>query len=151
MPTSLRHLRRFVMPRPPPGHAGRFLSPLLRFRLAFAPLRRLAQRYLQLFDRGLRKDDPVVAQQVIGMALVARDQFGPVEVRELSSRLRLPCRGTSTSSAVLSTCSLSSAARNALVFGSFTSKAFTTVSLPSANFAASAERSAPSSFLRGNL
>ena len=47
----------------------------------------------------------------------------------------------------MSTFSASSASRNSLVFGSFTSNAFTTVSLPSANFAASAERSAPSKLL----
>ena len=72
-------------------------------------------------------------------------------LRELNSRLRLPCFAASTTRAVLSTFNLSSASRNALVFGFLHIEAFTTISLPSANLAASAERNAPISFLRGNV
>src|SRR6266481_3343341 len=46
-------------------------------------------------------------------------------------------------------CSFSSDSRKSFVFGSFTSNDFTTISLPSANFDASAERSAPNSFFFG--
>ena len=72
-------------------------------------------------------------------------------LRELSSRLRLSCFGASTSSTVLSDLQLVERLAERLGLGSFSSKAFTTISLPSANFAASAERNAPSSFLRGNV
>ena len=69
---------------------------------------------------------------------------------ELSSRLRFSCAETSTSNVVPSSFSLSSDSRKSFVFVSFTSNAFTTISLPSANLAARAERSAPSNFFLGN-
>jgi len=85
------------------------------------------------------------------MNLVARDQLRALEVARTELEIAIPWLGTSTSRTVFSIFSLSSASRNPLVFGSFTSNAFTTSSLPSANFDASAERNAPSSFFLGSV
>ena len=57
----------------------------------------------------------------------------------------------STTSAVLPTLSLVSAARNAFVFASFISKVSTTISLPVANFEASAERVVGTMPVAGNI
>ena len=74
----------------------------------------------------------------------------PRRLREPRTTLGLNSLPLSTSSAVRLASSLSSAARYSLALGSLSSRLSTTRSLPSASFAASAARSAPRSFFRGN-
>src|SRR5690348_8074708 len=142
MPTSLRYLRRFA----PLARLGR---RLFTGRLPLPLGERGNQRALQFFQRRLGKNRALIAQQVIRMHVIAAHQFHAFQVRELSSRLRFSTLAASTTRAVPSTFNASSAVRNSLVLGSFSSKFSTTVNCPSASLAARAERRAPSSFLRG--
>src|SRR5882762_6852057 len=82
MPISLRHLRRFFMPRPASGNASRLLLafPFTRRRFVLAPRSRFLQGNLQLLDRRLREDCPVVTQQMIGMNFAAAHQLDAFEV-----------------------------------------------------------------------
>src|SRR5258707_279019 len=67
-------------------------------------------------------------------------------LRELNSRFLFAAVEISTSSVVPSIFSLSSDSRNSFVFGSLTSNDFTTINLPSANFDARPDGSAPGGF-----
>src|ERR1700740_678991 len=68
------------MTRPSPSHPRRLFLAFARFRLVLAPRCRLGQRNLQPLDRGLRENDMVVAQQVIGMNRIAFHQFRPWQI-----------------------------------------------------------------------
>ena len=80
------------------------------------------------------------------------DQFDALQIARAQLQVAVArAVAASTSNAVVSTFSASSASRNSLVFGFLHVERLTTISLPSANFEASAERNAPSSFLRGKV
>src|SRR6266550_9540824 len=82
MPISLRHLRRFFMARSTPRNASRLLLafPLARRLLVLTPRCRLLQRNLQLLDRRLRENRPIIAQQVKRMNFVPGDQLNALEI-----------------------------------------------------------------------
>ena len=83
------------------------------------------------------------------MDLVACQQLNAFQIARTQVQVVIFLAALSTSSVVPLAFSLSSVLRNSLVLAACSSKFSTTNSLPSASFAASAERNAPSSFLRG--
>src|SRR6266849_8478132 len=93
MRISSGDLRRFFMTRPSSGRSRRFLDSF--FRAIFVgrfvlPLRgRVLQRDLKRFNGWLRKDCPVVAEQMVGMNLVAVDQLDTLKIARAQSEVAI--------------------------------------------------------------
>src|SRR5579862_1910744 len=94
MPISLRHLRRFFMPRASARNARSlllaFAFTLAARRLVLALRSRILQRELQLLDRRLRKDHLLIAQQMIRMHLIARDQLTAFNIPRAEFEIPVP-------------------------------------------------------------
>ena len=101
---------------------------------------------------GCEKITTIVTQQVIRMHFIAAHQFESLDVARAQLQVAVARAARLPPSARWNRLSAHPApCGTPWSSASFTSNALTTISLPSANFDASAERNAPSSFLRGNV
>src|ERR1035437_3982821 len=80
MRISSGYLRRFFMSCTPPRSARRLLGAFFFLGLVLPLRHRRLQRNLQLLNRRLRENRPVIPQQVIRMHLVAAYQLKPLDV-----------------------------------------------------------------------
>jgi len=139
------------MPRTPPRSARRLLGAFFFFVLCFRFDTEDFSETCSFSNRRLRENHAVIAQQVIRMHLVAPQQLEPLNIARAQSQiLILVLRLFDNQNRLIDLQRIQRLA-DSLVFGSFISNEFTTISLPSASFAASAERNAPISFLRGKV